>query len=323
MFDCVIINPPYNNSTHMRFLQSAIRHSARFVVSIQPSAWLFSKNNKVIGGDAAREVISAVERHGAKIELVRGASIFDAALTQDISINVIDKCSDNGKIEIDFGDFRGTREFKRVSEVSKYEMIPEAKSLIDKVRKLTEDREYDLSLWDMMKSEFYSTLGKQAKSDQVYRPKPKEWIVPIPGIRGHRDVKTGGLSDDFYTIVPRDRVPMRWQDFKEKPPYYFAFKRKSDANAFLKYLKSRIVRFLLACDKINMNLLRGELAKIPFPHQYKDPTPFTYIDRLDDKSLCEALDITEEEWSLVERVIPNYYNLKFNYGRYKKRREKK
>ena len=54
----------------MRFLQSAIRHSARFVVSIQPCAWLFSKNNKVIGGDAAREVIKTVEEHGADIELV-------------------------------------------------------------------------------------------------------------------------------------------------------------------------------------------------------------------------------------------------------------
>ena len=323
MFDCVIINPPYNNQTHMRFLQNAIKHSARFVVSIQPSAWLFSKNNKIIGGDSTREVISNVERYKTEIELLKGFSIFDAALTQDISINVIDKSEENDKIVIDFGDFRGKRSFKRVSEVSKFEMIPEAKSLIDKISKLAEDREYDLSLWDMMKSEFHSSLGKQCKGEIPYKPKPKEWIVPIPGIRGHRDPKTGGLAEDFYTIIPRDRGAMRWQDFKEKPPYYFAFKRKSDANAFLKYLKSRIVRFLLACDKINMNLLRGELARIPFPHQYRDIRQFTYIDRLDDKSLCDALDITEDEWSIVEKVIPNYYGSKFNYARYSKRREKK
>jgi len=323
MFDCVIINPPYNNQTHMRFLQNAIKHSARFVVSIQPSAWLFSKNNKIIGGDATREVISNVEKYKTEIELLKGFSIFDAALTQDISINVIDKSQENDKIDIDFGDFRGKRSFKRVSEVTKFEMIPEAKSLIEKISKLSDDREYDLSLWDMMKSEFHSSLGKQCKCDTLYKPKPKEWIVPIPGIRGHRDSKTGGLADDFYTIVPRDRGVMRWQDFKEKPPYYFAFKRKSDASAFLKYLKSRIVRFLLACDKINMNLLRGELARIPFPHQYRDLKPFTYIDRLDDKSLCDVLDVTEDEWEVVEKVIPNYYNSKFNYGRHVKRREKK
>lgn len=322
MFDCVIINPPYNNSTHMRFLQSAIEHSARFVLSIQPCSWLFSKNNKVIGGSATREVIKTVEEHGADIELVRGMSIFDAALTQDISINLIDKEGKDKKINIDFKDFRGTHSFSKVSEVSKFEMIPEAKTLLDKIRKLAEDREYDLSLWNMMKSEYYSSLGKQAKAE-LYKPKPNEWIVPIAGIRGHRDVKTGALSEDFYTIVPRDRKPARWKDLEEKPPYYFAFKRKCDATAFLKYLKSSIVRFLLACDKINMNLMRGELARIPFPHQYRSVKPFTYIDKLDDKTLCETLDITPEEWKIVESVIPNYYSLKFNYERYRKRHEKK
>lgn len=321
MFDCVIINPPYNNSTHMRFLQNAIEHSARFVLSIQPSSWLFSKNNKVIGGFSTREVIKAVERYGADIELVGGSGMFDAALTQDISINLIDKSNPGGTIKIDYGDFRGTHEFKRVSEVTKFEMIPEAEEIIQKIKKYSEDKEYDLSLWDMMKSEFYSSLGKQAKSD-LYKPGPKEWIVAIPGVRGHKNVRTGGVSDDFYTIVPRGRVPSRWKDLKEKPPYYFAFKRKSDATAFLKYLKSRIVRFLLACEKINLNLLRGELARIPFPHQYKDPTHFTCIDHLDDKKLCEVLGLEERHWKLVERVVPNYYNSRFNYERYKKRREK-
>jgi len=320
MFDCVIINPPYNNTTHMKFLQNAIEHSARFVVSIQPSAWLFSKNNKIIGGQATREVIQTVEKHGADIQLVKGISIFDAALTQDISVNVIDKTK-YGTIDIDYNDFRGKHSFKRVSEVSKYLMLPEAESLVKKIQKLAEDREYDLSLWDMMKGEFYSSLGKQAKAD-LYRPRGREWIVPIAGVRGHRNPKTGGLSEDFYTIVPRQRVPLKWSQFNEKPPYYFAFKRKSDANAFLKYLKSRIVRFLLACDKINMNLLRGELSRIPFPHPYRYEGHFTNIDKLDDKSLCETLGVTQEEWTLVENVIPNYYNSRFKYGQ-KKRGEKR
>lgn len=306
----------------MRFLQSAIRHSARFVVSIQPCAWLFSKNNKVIGGDAAREVIKTVEEHGADIELVKGMSIFDAALTQDISINLIDKERIGYPIKIDYGDFRGEHEFNKVSSVSKFEMIPAAEEILRKFKMYAEFKEYDLSLWDMMKSEKHSSLGKQAKGD-TYKPDPKEWIVPIPGIRGHRNEKSGEITDDFYTIVPRDRTPMRWCEYKEKPPYYFAFKRKSDANAFLKYLKSRIVRFLLACDKINMNILRGELARIPFPHSYNSQKPFTYIDRLDDKKLCEELDLHECHWSFIEKAIPNYYNSKFKYGRHNKRREKK
>jgi hypothetical protein len=319
MFDCVIINPPYDNQTHMRFLQSAIEHSARFVVSIQPCAWLFSKNNKVIGGEATREVIKTVEEHGAVIKLVKGMGIFDAALTQDISINVIDKTK-SGSIDIDFGDFRGKHSFKRVSEVTKFLMIPEAKSLVDKINKMREDKGYSLSLWDVMKGEFYASLGKQAKSD-LYKPHGKEWIVPIPGIRGHKNVKTGDLSEDFYTIVPREREPLRWSSFSVKPPYFFAFKRKSDATAFLKYLKSRIVRFLLACDKINMNLLRGELSRIPYPHPgswYNGS--FTNIDHLDDKALCEKLSVTEEEWKVVERVIPNYYRSRFKYGQ---KRQKK
>jgi len=87
-FDCVIMNPPYQNSLHAKFLGLAL-DMGQHVISIQPINWLLVDEDEQGVGDYI-EVKKRVAQFKKNVRLINGNPIFQASFFMPCTIVQID-----------------------------------------------------------------------------------------------------------------------------------------------------------------------------------------------------------------------------------------
>ena len=99
-FDICLMNPPYNRSTHLKFLEKAIKISNN-VISIQPTRWLEDKVGKYKKNSAYNKYKESISKHIKDLEIITAEEAenkFSAAFIFNLGIYLCDK---NGGYDID------------------------------------------------------------------------------------------------------------------------------------------------------------------------------------------------------------------------------
>ena len=99
-FDICLMNPPYYRSTHLKFLEKAIKISDN-VISIQPIRWLEEKVGRYKKNSAYNKYKESIAKYIKDLEIITAEEAekkFNAAFTFNVGIYLCDK---NGGYDID------------------------------------------------------------------------------------------------------------------------------------------------------------------------------------------------------------------------------
>lgn len=297
-FDTVVMNPPYKDTLHLKFLEQGFKEAKRKLLTIQPCNWIIKQmDTGYRGGNSERAVIENFEEYGATIDLVKGAQFFSAGFLAELSINYVDKDipKDKRKITV-IGDLsESPTTYSKVGDITKYGDDPLILSMKKKIVDYIEAHQ---------NGDIYSHLratprmkGHCVISLLEYNPKRKWQCVNFSAIRGHVNQETGEKEADFYTLVPKDLKP---KQYSEELAYYVHFDKKVEAKNMINYLKTDFVRFALFLTKNDANTVNC-LRLIPW---------MDYSKELDDKMLFEEFGFIEKEIERIYQLIPDYYGIR-------------
>jgi hypothetical protein len=269
-FDIVIMNPPYNKMIDMDFVKKSYLFSDS-ILCVHPSTWLLDEKNKQKKFTTTKDLI---KNDLISIKLFNGNGVFGISLFVPCVITYINKnIKQNGILCVD-----------RINEI---EFVYKNINNINKFH----SQEY-ISIKNKLE------LNKDTVNLHVNKPSNKYW-VNISRIRGHVNLKGHKmLQDDFYTLIPKERIVELERGRERGSKTQFSFKSELEAKNFLKYIKTDFVRFCVAIFKNKCDLDCGELNLIPW---------LDFTQEWTDEKLYKEFDLTEEEIKFIEKHIPKYY----------------
>ena len=82
--DVILMNPPYDNKLHVKFLKH-VCELGNNIISIQPAGWLIRLYKKTLNNVDSKlfKLFNEVE---TKVELIEGNNFFDAAISDQLGI---------------------------------------------------------------------------------------------------------------------------------------------------------------------------------------------------------------------------------------------
>ena len=297
-FDTVVMNPPYKDTLHLKFLEQGFKESKRKLLTIHPCNWLIKQmDTGYRGGNIEKAVIDYIEKYGAEIDLVRGAQFFTAGFLAELSINYIDKeiPQKDRRINV-IGDLSNSlTSYKRVSDITKYGDDPIVLSMKQKITAYIDADEKNciyehLRATPRMRGHCVISLLESS-------PKPGWYCVNFSAIRGHVNQTTGEKEDDFYTLVPKDLQPRTYTD---SLAYYVHFNTKNEAVNLIEYLKTDFVRFALFLTKNDANTVNC-LRLIPW---------LDFANHYDDTDLFKKFKFSQVEIDRIRELLPDYYGIR-------------
>lgn len=278
-FDIIVGNPPFSDMLDLDFI-SKYYDISDLILIVHPSTWLIDEKNK------QKKFIKIKNKIGKslqKVTLFNGNGIFGISLFVPCSITYINK---NNKSKIELIDYIAniSTNYNDIYDINKYHTF-EYSTLKNKIN-------------------FSNTLLDNLKHTKKDLPQ-YEYIVNLPQIIG--DVKfrnkigynmnTQILQDNFYALFRKDtentilsKIPNKYM--------YFEFETYKESENFLKYIKTKFVRFCLSTLKNNSQLDRGELKNIPW---------LDFSQEWNDEKLYSFFNLTDDEVKFIEKVIPKYY----------------
>ena len=274
-FDLIISNPPYSSggdssdALHLEILNSII-NLGKNIIFVQPISWILDQRYGNITGrkyELTYSIKSRIKDRLKSIEVINAKEIFGINLFSELGIvNIIEKNTapvkflQEGKIE----------EYINVNDINKYGNNDLYFSIRDKFKKLSSIN----NVW----------------MNQINRSKiTQSNYVSFSRIRGNPG------KDDFYTIIPSKTIPNA-EVYKNKA---IGFNTLDEANNFIFYLKSKIVRFALSIIKNDRSLNSYELGIIPW---------LDFTKKYTDSDLCKEFSITPDELEFIYKSIPDYYD---------------
>lgn len=294
-WDCVLMNPPYNNGLHESFLYK-ILDNANKIITIQPLSWLIAKKQ-------SKKIINKINNFDTHIDVLNGIKEFrDAAISGDIAIQYINTTI-KGKIHIYGKEYDKCEDIKSWTNDNYLELFVENLGDVNN------------SLWDNIKG--------TSKWDHNFEDNPNEnwWCIKIPKIRGHVDKnKNQKESPDFYTLISNNEEFIKLNKGQYKVIsksknrsgsfefLYFVFETEKELNNFINYIKTDFVRSCLKLVKRGTNLHRGELRYIPwfdFSDEHFSKSPIEI-----DNWLFKKYNINDEIRKHIEEILPDYYNIR-------------
>lgn len=295
MFDIALMNPPYDNGLHEKFLLKCLDISNKNV-TIQPTSWILSKRKN-------SNIINKLKNCYTNIDILNGNVDFDAAFAGDVSINYISSNHKfdiilNGKHYNDFDDIKPWSTNETLSEFVKF-ILP------------IKD-----SLWEHIKGTTSNYHGYEENPDDDW------YCIKIPQIRGNVASNSGTKqSKDFYTLISNDEdfinktqlgqyhIIKNIPNIRGKYDFaYFAFDTKNELDNFINYIKTDFVRACLALTKTHNNQLRGEFKNIPW-FDFTD-SHFSKSPKEIDNWLFKKYNISDEIRKHIEETLPDYYNIR-------------
>lgn len=281
-FDSIVMNPPFDGDLHLQMLDKAIdiTKDDGNIVWVHPSNWLLAGNKGENTKKIYNELKVKVDKLKKKFILFNANNIFKIGMFMPCCITVIDKREKDRSAEVIDELQDKIFEYENIFRVNKFGDYPEYYSLLDKISFLAKN--------DNLENHKESTERRTLVAHPHY--------VNIAAIRGNVSMRDDDImvSDDFYTIVTKDLIV----ENKNTKPLYFGFSDKTQADYFLSYLRTYFARFCLSLVKTNGNLHRGEMVLIPW---------LDFSQNWTDEALRQKFNITDNEWTFIKSVVPEYY----------------
>ena len=288
-FDIIIGNPPYNSMLDLDFVQKC-HGLCDLLLFVHPSTWLLDqkgKQNKFI------ETKSICKDSLKYVELFNGNGIFRKfkASTSDNgggSMVPIDLCAPCAITLFD------TREKQETITV-----LNRATAIVTKYTNIFDINKYDNNCYYRSIREKIEEFPKTLSSRDGINSNYWVTLAQISGNHRSGSIDTPQVKNDFYTMIVSKNVDTCISTSKDdKKLNQFSFNTKAEANNFVSYVCSKFARFVLSIYKSNKNNHRGELELIPY---------LDYTEEWSEDRLQEYFNLTDDEMSFINSVIPNYY----------------
>lgn len=266
--DIVIGNPPYKRKLNLKFLNKSME-IADYSIFVHPSSWLIDEKN------SNNDFRNTRELHRESLDrviLFNGNPIFSIGLYIPCAITLIDKNKKDSKISV-------------IDKINKISVIYNS---IDDINKYSNNNEYKTIIDKIKNSNKISTL---------YNKKNGDFFVNMSRIRGHvfeNGEATEMYKNDFYTTIVKD------EKVENSPTksVFFSFLSETEANSFLKYLKTNFCRFCLSICKNSSDLNKIDFSMVP---------SLDFTQEWTDEKLYRYFNLTEDEIKFIEKNIPKYY----------------
>ena len=296
-FDIVLMNPPYDNGMHEKFLINCIDISNK-VISVQPA-------NFLIGNKKNKELINKLQNTYYNINREKDASEafykVGAVIGGDTAIHFIDNTKDP-KFVFDNKELN----IERIYSIRKYT----GDSFIEKFNKIIEPLYENDNLVNHIKN-----YEKKEYSDD------DDWCIKISRIRGHKGKGQGKEDPDFYTIISNDNkflysdtIGQYKNMINKRGKYsgfncYISFETEIEVKNFVNYIKSDFARAALYLLKTSPNVIGGRICRrIPW-FDFSDEN-FNKSPKEIDDWLFKKYNISDEIRKHIEKILPDYYHIR-------------
>lgn len=130
-----------------------------------------------------------------------------------------------------------------------------------------------------------------------------DYFIKLSILRGHAPSSDDCTrpDDDYFTLLPRDENATVEQCTISKSEGYhniYSFHTQLERDNFIRYLKTKCVRFLLSLSKSNPMMFRGEMARIPW---------MDFNVAYSDETLRKEWNIGDDMWDYIDKTLPDYY----------------
>lgn len=282
-FSILIMNPPYDKSLHLKFLEKAIKISDK-VINISPVRWLqdpYVRTHKKHFVETVGDNIIDLET----FDQDTAAKLFNARLSFDLGIYICSEDHKDKKFDID--DYSNTIDGVNV------------KTILDKIKE-----GYSKSLDDAC--EWNKNDGWRVRVD---------FIRPLPTFdpRSGRDYKVSwkGAYQFFfkhsYVFYDGKRDGKWWSEFgnknqfTKKPgspiPLSVGFETETEAKNFEKSLTTVFMQFIKRAYQRDVNV---PLKDIPFMGDYSEEWT--------DERFKKHFKLSDNEWETINNIMKKYIN---------------
>ena len=282
-FDVVIGNPPFNNGLDLK-IHKVIEPCSDKIVFVHPSRFAISHKDGVNKNECKDVDMSKFE----SIHLFWGNELFNIGLFVPVCVSTWKK-----------------------NKVGNIVMV-----IDDAFTKTSYDCDCGMvHLHGTMYPVFLKWLNENVDfSDNVAKNGGRKVVdkygFVAPQIRGHPPCNgEDKVLDDFFTIIPDEKKSL----LKSNKDYgfdldsienqghkrVFSFPSEMHRSNFVKYLKTKCVRFILSLSKTTQALYSGELNQIPWMDFSKEWS---------DETLRKEWNIDDKMWDYINNFIPDFYS---------------
>lgn len=308
-FSCCIMNPPYDNGLHEKFLLKFI-DIADEIITIQPATWLLAKTKN-------KKICDKLNNCYLNIESIHGADFFDARLQQEMSINYINQKLDKNIIfdNVNYNNIYDITFYSNDILISEFNNI--VKPLYTKDNLWEHIKRVPTKLWyGKHDSDWTTTRDVYDENENAYCIRFAHFVGDSSNDGKKIDCwyalfynKDNVINNMFgqYKDMIKKTIKYRGYD-KQFMEYYCSFDNKQTALNFINYIKTDFIRACLYLVKNSVNILRGEMSYIPWfdfsdKHFSKSPKEI-------DDWLFKKYNISNEIRNHIEEILPDYYNIR-------------
>lgn len=302
-WDVILANPPFNIGEKMLTKWFDL---ADTICTVQPSTWLLGKKK-------TKSICSHLDsgEFNADIESINGNEFFDAGISGVMAVQFFEKNitkHDDCLITFDNKQYTKTDD---ISLTSNDELLNEFKQIII----------YNLT--DTLRKHIKGVPGSHYESIYEYNPNNNWYCLKMMQVRGNKNLKTGKVKDDFYTLITNNKHTLESNKglyselIKNGMLYYYSFDTEQMLNNFVNYLQTYFVRALLYCYKTSIDITMVPIQNIPW-FDFSDPVFSKSPSEIDDYLFAKYIPEVDEETGItrdeirkhIEELLPDYYNIR-------------
>ena len=304
-----LMNPPYDNKLHEKFLLKCLDLADKNV-TIQPATWLLAKNKN-------KQICDKLNDYYVNIETIHGSDFFDARLQQEITINFIDSTKSKNI-------YYDNHKYKNIYDITVFsndDLINEFMKIVSPV--FNNDNLYN-HIKRVPETKWTGKVENTYKTNKdEYNENNNSWCVRFAHFIGDSS-KDGKKIDCWYSLFYNKpsvtenmlgqyknmiKKTIRYRGYdKQFMEYYCAFSTKTEALNFISYIKTDFARTCLYLIKNSINILRGEMRYIPW-FDFSD-SHFNQEPKKIDDWLFKKYNISDDIRKHIEEILPDYYGIR-------------
>ena len=319
-FDAVVMNPPYDSGLHLKFLRKALEISDRYVLTIQPAAWLVGCQTL---NDDTKAIVKAADMYHTVVDSVHGTTMFnnDAMIAGEITIDFFDK-KDPDRCLV----FNGNR-YDRCADV---DLLEHSDKYVNFKKFIDELIGKNGSVHDhvMRSPDAKSMIFSKNRVDYDDTDAP---VIRMTGFAGDNNLAsrtTGGFwtlglgrgdGKSAKSVICRNISEFNNTDkIEDRLDVYIRFRDKTERDNCYNYFKTDFARICVKRKKHNEHLDAGPLRYVPFfdfsdkrfsgsPADIDDAIFGMYTDWYARRQIEPDTDIVRY---YIEDELPDFYRIR-------------